>query len=114
MPTILASGLERALSLDWIGATEETNDASIEDYLEVIHRAVEHCGGRVNLIGDCQGGRLATNEHHVARYDKFEDWFKHTQDVRGKFGGFWPSTQQGLEMTTPVNLSEYLRKSGDL
>ena len=48
-----------ALLLDWIGATQETKDA-IEDYLEVIHRAVEHCGGRVNLIGDCQGGWLAT------------------------------------------------------
>jgi poly(3-hydroxybutyrate) depolymerase len=60
MQTILASGLQRALSLDWVGATEETKDASIEDYLDVIHRAVEHCGGRVNLIGDCQGGWLAT------------------------------------------------------
>ena len=60
MQAILASGLERAFSLDWIGATEETKDASIEDYLEVIHHAVEHCGGRVNLIGDCQGGWLAT------------------------------------------------------
>jgi poly(3-hydroxybutyrate) depolymerase len=58
--TILDSGLERALSLDWIGATLETADASIDDYLEVIDRAVEHCGGRVNLIGDCQGGWLAT------------------------------------------------------
>jgi poly(3-hydroxybutyrate) depolymerase len=58
--TILASGLERALSLDWIGATKETKDASVEDYLDVIDRAVEHCGGRVNLIGDCQGGWLAT------------------------------------------------------
>jgi poly(3-hydroxyalkanoate) synthetase len=57
---ILASGLERALSLDWIGATQETKDASVEDYLDVIDRAVEHCGGRVNLIGDCQGGWLAT------------------------------------------------------
>src|SRR5450755_3643835 len=141
-----------------------------EDYLDVIHRAVEHCGGRVNLIGDCQGGWLATiyaalypehintltlagapidfhagepvvhevlrrlapggdlrfyealvradggvlkgehmvsgfvliqpgaeisrqfdlllhldDEHHVARYSQFEDWFKHTQDVPGGF-----------------------------
>src|SRR5450755_3411969 len=60
MQTILASGLERALSLDWVGATQETKDASVEDYLDVIDRAVEHCGGRVNLIGDCQGGWLAT------------------------------------------------------
>jgi poly(3-hydroxybutyrate) depolymerase len=60
MQAILSSGLERALSLDWIGATDETKNASVEDYLDVIHRAVEHCGGRVNLIGDCQGGWLAT------------------------------------------------------
>jgi poly(3-hydroxybutyrate) depolymerase len=60
MRVILDSGLTRALSLDWIGATRDTADASIEDYLEVVDRAVEHCGGRVNLIGDCQGGWLAT------------------------------------------------------
>jgi poly(3-hydroxybutyrate) depolymerase len=57
---IIASGLERALSLDWIGASAETANARVEDYLDVIDRAVEHCGGRVNLIGDCQGGWLAT------------------------------------------------------
>jgi poly(3-hydroxybutyrate) depolymerase len=60
MGAILASGLERALSLDWIGATRETADCSIEDYLDVVDRAVDHCGERVNLIGDCQGGWLAT------------------------------------------------------
>jgi poly(3-hydroxyalkanoate) synthetase len=60
MRTILASGLERALSLDWIGATPQTADATIDDYLDAIDRAVDHCGGRVNLIGDCQGGWLAT------------------------------------------------------
>jgi poly(3-hydroxyalkanoate) synthetase len=60
MQTILESGLIRALSLDWIGATAETADATVEDYLDVVDRAVEHCGGHVNLIGDCQGGWLAT------------------------------------------------------
>lgn len=168
--TILGAGLERALSLDWVGASSETAEASVEDYLEVIDRAVDHCGGRVNLIGDCQGGWLATiysalwpervntltlagapidfhagepvihevlerlapggelgmyqalvdsgggvlrGEHmlsgfisirpgdeisrqldlvvnlddgnHVNRYRKFEDWFKHTQDIPGAF-----------------------------
>jgi poly(3-hydroxybutyrate) depolymerase len=57
---ILTAGLERALSLDWIGATPDTANASIDDYLEAIDHAVEHCGGKVNLIGDCQGGWLAT------------------------------------------------------
>jgi poly(3-hydroxybutyrate) depolymerase len=60
MGAILAAGLEHALSLDWIGATAETANATIDDYLEVIDRAIEYCGGKVNLIGDCQGGWLAT------------------------------------------------------
>ena len=60
MRTILAAGLERALSLDWVGATRETANATVEDYIDVVDRAVDHCGGRVNLIGDCQGGWLAT------------------------------------------------------
>jgi poly(3-hydroxybutyrate) depolymerase len=60
MRTILAAGLDRAYALDWIGATARTRDAGIEDYLDVIDRAVDHIGGSVNLIGDCQGGWLAT------------------------------------------------------
>jgi poly(3-hydroxybutyrate) depolymerase len=60
MGAILESGLERALALDWVGATRATADASIEDYLQVVDDAVQHCGGTVNLIGDCQGGWLAT------------------------------------------------------
>jgi poly(3-hydroxybutyrate) depolymerase len=57
---ILSAGLERAFSLDWKGATDDTKDATIDDYLDVIDMAVDRCGGRVNLIGDCQGGWLAT------------------------------------------------------
>lgn len=60
MRTIVAAGLDRAFALDWIGATRATANATIDDYLDVIDRAVDHCGGRVNLIGDCQGGWLAT------------------------------------------------------
>lgn len=60
MRTIVATGLERAFALDWIGATRATRNASIDDYLDAVDRAVDHAGGRVNLIGDCQGGWLAT------------------------------------------------------
>jgi len=60
MRTILSAGLSRAFTLDWLGATPGTRDATIDDYLAVIDRAIEHAGGRVNLIGDCQGGWLAT------------------------------------------------------
>ena len=170
MRTIVDAGLTRAYTLDWIGATQATKDATIDDYLEVIDRSIDHAGGRVNLIGDCQGGWLAAiyaalhpervntltlagapidfhagepvihellqalapggnlwlyealvaagggilrGEHmlggfialrpgdeisrqlellinledpaHVARYQEFEDWFKHTQDIAGTF-----------------------------
>ena len=60
MRTILDVGLTRAFTLDWIGATQETKDSTIDDYLDVIDRALDHLGGRANLIGDCQGGWLAT------------------------------------------------------
>ena len=60
MATIVEAGLERAYSLDWIGATAATKDATISDYLDVIESAVGQIGGPVNLIGDCQGGWLAT------------------------------------------------------
>ena len=57
--TALDSGLTSVLSMDWLGATEETRDASIEDYVGVLAEAVTQVGGRVNLVGDCQGGWLA-------------------------------------------------------
>jgi len=57
--TARAAGLTRVFSLDWIGATAETKDASIDDYLSVLVSSVEQLGGRVNLVGDCQGGWLA-------------------------------------------------------
>ena len=60
MGAIREAGLTRAFTLDWVGATPRTADSTIDDYLDVIDRAIEHCGGRVNLIGDCQGGWLAT------------------------------------------------------
>ncbi|HEY6782750.1 MAG TPA: alpha/beta fold hydrolase [Candidatus Dormibacteraeota bacterium] len=60
MRTILAAGFERAYTLDWIGATARTKDATIDDYLDVVERAIDHIGAPVNLIGDCQGGWLAT------------------------------------------------------
>ncbi|HYM57534.1 MAG TPA: alpha/beta fold hydrolase [Solirubrobacteraceae bacterium] len=59
MQVIRAAGLERAFSLDWIGATAQTRDAGIEDYLSFVERCIEHIGGPVNLVGDCQGGWLA-------------------------------------------------------
>jgi poly(3-hydroxyalkanoate) synthetase len=58
--TIRAAGLERAFSLDWVGATAATKGTTITDYLTEIDAAIDHIGGPVNLVGDCQGGWLAT------------------------------------------------------
>jgi poly(3-hydroxybutyrate) depolymerase len=58
--TARAAGLTRLYSLDWVGATQATKDAGIEDYVAFMERAIEHIGGPVNLIGDCQGGWLST------------------------------------------------------
>ncbi|MEY2532606.1 MAG: hypothetical protein QOF29_516, partial [bacterium] len=60
MRTIAATGLDRLYSLDWIGATQSTKDATIADYIREVGAAVDHIGEPVNLVGDCQGGWLAT------------------------------------------------------
>ena len=57
--TALDAGLSRVFSLDWRAATEATKDSSVADYLDVIAKSAELLGGRVNLVGDCQGGWLA-------------------------------------------------------
>ncbi|MFZ2530247.1 MAG: alpha/beta fold hydrolase, partial [Rhodococcus sp. (in: high G+C Gram-positive bacteria)] len=55
-----AGGLTRVHCLDWLPATDDTDGDSIDEHLAVVAAAVAHLGGRVNLIGDSQGGWLAT------------------------------------------------------
>lgn len=57
--TALDAGLTRVFSMDWRPATARTKDATIEDYLVSLEDSVEILGGRVNLVGDCQGGWMA-------------------------------------------------------
>jgi poly(3-hydroxybutyrate) depolymerase len=59
MITLRDAGLDRLYAVDWLPATDETVDFSIEDYVVVLEEAVQELGGRVNLVGDCQGGWLA-------------------------------------------------------
>ena len=59
MQVIRAAGLERVFSMEWIGATQDTKHYGVDDYIAFIERSIEHIGGPVNLIGDCQGGWLA-------------------------------------------------------
>lgn len=58
--TIQSAGIGRVASLDWVGATHETRNTTVEDYLAVISEAIDLLSGRVNLVGDCQGGWLGT------------------------------------------------------
>ena len=58
--TALEAGLRDVHVLEWLGATQETKDASIGDHLGCVASAVARIGGPVHLIGDCQGGWLAT------------------------------------------------------
>lgn len=56
---ILDAGLTRLYAMEWRAATGATRDVTITDYIDVVDRAIVLAGGRVNLVGDCQGGWLA-------------------------------------------------------
>ena len=58
--TARAAGLTSLYVIEWLGATPETKDVSVVDYLESVQEAIELIGRPVNLIGDSQGGWLAT------------------------------------------------------
>jgi poly(3-hydroxybutyrate) depolymerase len=57
--TLLDCGLERVLVTDWKSATEAMKDFDIDIYLADLNVAVDSLGGRVHLIGLCQGGWLS-------------------------------------------------------
>ena len=57
--TLLASGLARVLVTDWKGATEAMRNFDIDKYLAEINVAVDDLGGRVHLVGLCQGGWMS-------------------------------------------------------
>ena len=57
--TLLASGLKRVLVTDWKSATPEMRDFDIDRYLAEINVAVDDLGGKVTLVGLCQGGWMS-------------------------------------------------------
>ncbi len=57
--TLLKGGIKRIFLTDWHSATLEMKDYDIDNYLEEIHVAISDLGGRVHLIGLCQGGWMA-------------------------------------------------------
>ncbi|MGP8119095.1 MAG: alpha/beta fold hydrolase [Xanthobacteraceae bacterium] len=58
--TLLANGIGHVALTDWKSATADMKDLEIDNYLAEMIVAIDDLGGRVNLVGLCQGGWLAT------------------------------------------------------
>ncbi len=56
METLLANGVNHVALTDWKPATEDMKDLEIDNYLAEVVVAIDDLGGRVNLVGLCQGG----------------------------------------------------------
>ena len=58
--TLLANGVGHVALTDWKPATEDMKDLEIDNYLADVLVAIDDLGGRVNLVGLCQGGWVST------------------------------------------------------
>ena len=54
--TLLANGIGHVALTDWKSATDDMKDLEIDNYLAEVIVAIDDLGGRVNLVGLCQGG----------------------------------------------------------
>jgi polyhydroxyalkanoate depolymerase len=57
--TLLANGIRHVALTDWKSATPDMKDLEIDSYLAEMVVAIDDLGGRVNLVGLCQGGWLS-------------------------------------------------------
>ena len=58
--TLLTNGVGRVFVTDWKSADDAMKDFDIDRYLSELLSCVEELGGRVNLVGLCQGGWHST------------------------------------------------------
>jgi polyhydroxyalkanoate depolymerase len=54
--TLLENGLGHVALTDWKSATDDMKDFEVDNYLADMVVAIDDLGGRVNLVGLCQGG----------------------------------------------------------
>jgi poly(3-hydroxybutyrate) depolymerase len=66
--TVLANGVDRVFLTDWKSATEDMKDLEIDQYLAELNVCVDDVGGRVNLVGLCQGGWMCAM--YAARFPR--------------------------------------------
>jgi polyhydroxyalkanoate depolymerase len=57
--SLLANGIGHVALTDWKSATYDMKDLEIDNYLAEVIVAIDDLGGRVNLVGLCQGGWVA-------------------------------------------------------
>ncbi len=57
--TLLENGIDHVALTDWKSATPDMKDFDIDNYLADMVVAIDDLGGRVDLIGLCQGGWLS-------------------------------------------------------
>jgi polyhydroxyalkanoate depolymerase len=58
--TLLSNGIPHVALTDWKSATLDMKDLEIDNYLAEMVIAIDDLGGRVNLVGLCQGGWVST------------------------------------------------------
>jgi poly-beta-hydroxyalkanoate depolymerase len=54
---ILANGVDHVALTDWKPAADDMKDFDVDNYLAELVVAIDDLGGRVNVIGLCQGSR---------------------------------------------------------
>ena len=57
--TLLANGIDHVALTDWKTATDDMKDLDIDSYLAEVVVVIDDLGGKVNLVGLCQGGWLS-------------------------------------------------------
>lgn len=58
--TLLANSIGHVALTDWKPATEDMKGLEIDNYREEVIIAIDDLGGRVSMVGLCQGGRVST------------------------------------------------------
>jgi poly(3-hydroxybutyrate) depolymerase len=59
MQTLRANGVGHLFLTDWHSATPDMKDLEVDQYLAELLVCIDDLGGRVNLVGLCQGGWMA-------------------------------------------------------
>lgn len=59
MQTLRASGVARLFLTDWHSATPDMKDLEVDQFLAELLTCIDDLGGRVNLVGLCQGGWMS-------------------------------------------------------